>query len=221
MNPKTIFVTFGITKTRFRDNFEFESEIQKYMRVFSYQMLSIRDYLYEFLNTYRFFEVGLSFKGYTKNFPEYSITEDSAEEISLVRLATAFNIQKKEVSDVLFSWESKFIERVTKEGLNNYLKLFIKYDLNKRSNSESLSSQIAEEVAVYVYEWGYFDISDDTQNVYASDNDPLTIYVEILLPKKYFQYLSYIPLKIKEIFEELKKVVAVGIKIKFIEFVWR
>jgi hypothetical protein len=121
LTPKTIFATFGITKQRYRDNFDFESEIQKYMRVFSYQVMSVTDYFYDFINTYRFFPIGVSYKGIAKNFPDYSFSEDGADQQALFRLARSFNIKNLDVNEILFEWESRFIEKITEVGIDKYI----------------------------------------------------------------------------------------------------
>ena len=80
MNPKQIVVKFNINQQRFRDNYFFETEIQKYFRVFSLQITSIKDYFYEFINTYRFYAIGSTINLGTKNFPSVFPADDGAVE---------------------------------------------------------------------------------------------------------------------------------------------
>lgn len=220
-NPKTIFVTFGINKEKYRNNFELESEIQKYLRVFSYQVLSIKDYLYEVLNTYRFFPVNLSYKGQTKNFPEYSQVEDGANQQNLAYLANSFNIEAADSSSILFEWESKLTEKITEFGINKYLQIYFKYLILDRVASQDEADFISSEITTNVFEWHDYEVSEDSSNVYTTEKYDLSISLEIVLPKKYFSVLSSAIGKIKEIFFKFKSFLAVGIKIKFIEFIWR
>lgn len=220
-NPKTIFVTFGINKEKYRNNFELESEIQKYLRVFSYQILSAKDYLYEVLNTYRFFPVNLSYKGQTKNFPAYSQVEDGANQQNLSYLANSFNIVAPDSTSIIFEWESKLTEKITELGINNYLQLYFKYLILDRVSSQNEAESIAGTITTNVFEWHDYEVSEDSSNVYTTEKYDLTISLEIVLPKQHFNVLSSAVNKLKEMFTKLQKFLAVGIKIKFIEFIWR
>lgn len=221
LTPKTIFVNFGINKQRYRDNFDFEGEIQKYLRVFSYQVMSLTDYFYDFVNTYRFFPVGLSYKGVTKNFPDYSIIEDGADQQSLRDLAESFNISKTDVNDILFEWESKFIEKITEIGIDKYIKTFFKYFCLNVLDTQEASIAVANLISTNIFEWHAAEISEYSSNVYTVEKNDLTVTLEIILPKKYFNVLSSAVVRIKEMFSKLNSLLAVGIKIKFIEFIWR
>lgn len=221
ITPKTIFVNFGINKQRFRDNFEFEGEIQKYLRVFSHQVMSLNDYFYDFLNTYRFFPVGLSYKGVTKNFPDYFKVEDGADQQSLRKLAQSFNITSTEVNDILFEWESKFIEKITEVGIDKYIKTYFKYFLTNLLDDQEEILLISNLISTKVFEWHLSEVSEYSSNVYTLEKNDLTVSFEIALPKKYFYILSSAVVKIKEMFYKLSTLLAVGIKIKFIEFIWR
>lgn len=221
LKPKTIFATFGINKQRYRDNFELEGEIQKYLRIFSYQVLSLTDYFYDFINTYRFFPIGVSYKGITKNFPDYSLVEDGADQQALFRLAKSFNIGSVEVNEVLFEWESKFIEKITEVGIDKYIKTYFKYHMLNILEIKNDAELISQLIKTEVFEWHNNEISEYSSNVYTNEKNDLTVYLEIVLPKRYSYLISSAVSKIKEIFYKLNRLLAVGIKIKFIEFIWR
>lgn len=218
---KTIFVNFGINKEKYRSNFDFEGEIQKYLRVFSHQILSVLDYLYDFLNTYRFFPTGYSYKGVTKNFPSYFLVEDGADQQNLRSLARSFNINKELINDILFEWESKFIEKTTEIGIDLYIRHYFKYFTISLIDDTDVADEVYNNISTNVFEWNNNEISEISSNIYFNEINSLSVYLEISLPKKYSHILMSAVQKIKEIFLDLNKLLAVGIKIKFIEFIWR
>lgn len=221
MTPKTIFVNFSINKRRYRANFDYESELQKYLRVFSYQIQSLTDYFYDFLNTYRFYSVGFSYKGISKNFPSYSFSEDGANEQSLIDLARSFNITATDTNSVLFEWESKFIEKVTEFGIEQYIKTYFKYAIVDMVNSFEEAEEISNLIRASIFEWHSAEVSEVTSNVYTTDKNDLTISIELSLPKEFFSIISGVAAKIKNMFSVFKSVLAIGITIKFIEIIWR
>lgn len=221
MDSKTIFVSFGISKSRFRDNFFVESELQKYLRAFSLQMISIRDYFYDLFNNYKFFSFDFSFRGITKNFFDYFETEGFAEEQNLRDLARSFNIQASDPIDILFEWESKFLEKSTKRGINSYVKLKTYYEVYKKTKSKQLAQNASDNLSVNIYEWHDFDISEDSDTVYTPENQFLSVYIEIILPKEYFIFLSSYFTNVKQIFEFISKELPISVKVKYIEIIWR
>lgn len=221
MESKTIFVSFGISKSRFRDNFFVESELQKYLRAFSLQIVSIKDYFYDLFNNYKFFSFNFSFKGITKNFFDYFETEGFAEEQNLRDLARSFNIQASDPLEILFEWESKFLEKSTKVGINNYVKLKTYYEVYKKTKNENLARSASDELFLNIYEWHDFDISEDSDTVYTPENQFLSVYIEIVLPKTYFIFLSNYFAKVKEIFNFISKELPISVKVKYIEIIWR
>lgn len=222
INPKSILVSFGINQEKFGDRFLRESEIQKYLRVFSLQILSVQDYLFEVINSYRFFSTGLSYRGIHNNFPEYFRAEDGAEEQKMFDLADSFAVVANSYQDILFLWESLFIEKTTSSGLEKFLKLKIKYEVLKRFVNPILADEVTNVISLKVYDWYDEDISEFSSNVYTNDNNNfLSIYLEIILDKKYFSYLKGYFTNVAQLFNDILNRLALSIKIKFIEIIWR
>lgn len=221
LSPKTIFINFGITHSQFREKFYLDSEIQKYFRVFSLQVLSAKDYFYEFLNTYKFFKLPYSIKDVNINFGDYYRTESKAEEQRLRDLARSFGINKSDPIDILFEWEIKFLEKSTKIGIENYIKLKVFYEVYKKTKDMDLANEIKNMLKINIFEAEDFQVSEDSSTVFLPEKNALSVYVEIVLPKKYFEFLSNFFAKVKEIFNFIARELTISVKVKYIEIIWR
>lgn len=218
---KEVKSNHSVTKGQFPKFFHSESNIKKLYSLFSWQVNSVRAYLWELVDSYRFYKSSISFSKKNRNFNnDYEYTSGAVDS-SLIRLAESMNISEKTFSRIFFEWQSKFISKTTESGIETFIKLFFKYELIDKFMDEDRAEEISNEIEVHVGSWYDINISDN-DNVYSYDDlNVLTLHIEVSIPQSYGKYFVNIQPRLRRLMSLIYNVIVPTARIKFVEISWR
>lgn len=217
---KEKYTNNSVNKSQFPLDKRLETSLKRIYTVISWEINNARAYLNELRDTYRFYSTQQSSSSQFRNFPNFYQNTDGAYDASLVRLGNAFNIQELTFSRIFFEWETKFLAKTTDEGIANFVRLFFKYELVDRFMEENIAEEISSNIEIILRSWYDNEISE-IDNVYSYDDlNPLSLYLEIIIPPEYIKYYANIKPKLINLGQLLATVVVPTAKIEFIEVSW-
>ena len=214
-------------ETRFPEEFSGWTNIKKLYMVVVQQIYSIKDYLWSFWDSYRFYKTGNSFSGRFRNYPNYYEPTDGASDKELIRLARSFNIESDTFSRIFFEWESKFTFKTTVAGIEEFIQIFFKYELIDKLISEEEAERISKLVKVETKSWYDTDITEADNVYFFDDINVLSLYLEVYLPIEYSRYFVNLEDRIQKLIQSVgdfgpnTKSIVPSSNFKTLEIIWR
>lgn len=218
VTPLVYTSNFSNIKRRFSDFFIPKTLLYRIFLIFSWQIKSFIDYL-NFIK----YGFGLYEKPYInknlRNFVDLNI--NYIDEQSIQDVQTNLGLSENTLTLARLEWESKFIPKTTEAGLKEYFKLYVRENLLEKGIDDNTITDILNSAYLNVYNWFDSSISSISDDVYFyEENNNLTVYIEITLPKKYMSYFGVFSEYAKNIKVKLEKRLAPTIKIGYLEMIW-
>jgi len=215
---KTLSIQHGLYANKFEEDFSKKKNLYKLYKILNWQNQNLLTYIDFFKEKFVFYNEDRFNK--LKNFESIElILHDSS---SLIELAQSFNINKETLSDIFYEWEVKFIPTNSSIGLKEFFRIYNKYLFIKKGFPYKEAKKIADTIDLFIYNWYSNEISQVSDNTYwYDDNQLLSIYMELVLPKKYVTFFGYNLDYSKNALLELKKRLLPSLTINYIDISWR
>lgn len=208
-------------KSKFPDYTGIWTNLKRLYTIISWQIYSVKLYLYHFLDSTRFYRIGQSKSGEINNFSDYYEQTDGAADADLLKLAKSMGISATDFSSIMLEWESKFLPRTTEEGIKSFIKLFLQYNLVGKGMNEKDAATAVENVEVVTKNWYNSTITDGNNVYFYNDSNLLQIYIEIIIPKDQKKNFFNMRTKIYDLIKLVYQVIVPTVKISYVEVIWR
>lgn len=217
---KSIKSKNSINQTRYPYHFREYSVLKRIFTIVAWEINNAKSYLYNIIDEYKFFASKTSFSRKNRNFPDYYENTNGASDIALDRLAKSVGIDKTNYGDILLAWESNFISKTTRPGIQDLIKLYFKNVLLNKGFTFTQSDEIISNLNIVIYTWYDSEIADEDTVYFYNDLSVLDLYLEINIPSSYAKYFINTSQKINELLNLLQDSVIPTANIKYIQIHW-